>query len=305
MATLQKDKLLEYLKHAISLETAIVTQNQIIDAYNKSAAKRKPVYVEETPSIREIPEPSVRELLIGIIVAMFGCGLLWLVVLLSRESDSGGEFLLLLFLCISGIVLFSGGWVYIKDFVEVSKKSDLITKENERERKRVKKANKNNQKKYDNDYPMWIESNKESLAYLNAPLQKTKSTLEKLYSADVIYPKYRNLPALTSIYEYLITGRCDELTGSHGAYNMYEDEVRKDTVISQLNTVIANLEKIRQNQYMLYQQVSYIQQTTARIAYDLNQIKGYTFCLTELAALNTYYNGINAVNSSSIAYWGL
>jgi len=303
MATLQKDKLLEYLKHAISLETAIVTQNQIIDAYNKSAAKRKPVYVEETPSIREIPEPDERDAFGIFLDSVLVCGSLVGIIIGRVVYDVDGSAVFTLFLL--ALVFSVMGGLNLSNYLLTVKSGKRITKENEQERRRVKKVNKNNQKKYDNDYPMWIESNKESLAYLNAPLQKTKSTLEKLYSADVIYPKYRNLPALTSIYEYLITGRCDELTGSHGAYNMYEDEVRKDTVISQLNTVIANLEKIRQNQYMLYQQVSYIQQTTARIAYDLNQIKGYTFCLTELAALNTYYNGINAVNSSSIAYWGL
>ena len=85
-------------------------------------------------------------------------------------------------------------------------------------------------------------------------LKKSKALLSSFYNnKELIYPKYHNLPALTSIYEYLVTGRCDELTGPHGAYNLYEDEVRKDTVISQLNLVIDNLEKIKQNQYMLYQ----------------------------------------------------
>ena len=59
------------------------------------------------------------------------------------------------------------------------------------------------------------------------------------------------------------------MIGPHGAYNMYEDEMRKDTVISQLNTVIANLEQIKQNQYMLYQQVKAIQNTASEIGNEL------------------------------------
>lgn len=112
-----------------------------------------------------------------------------------------------------------------------------------------------------------------------------------------MYPKYQNLPALTSIYEYFITGRCEELTGPHGAYNMYEDEMRKDTVISQLSTVIANLEQIKQNQYMLYQQVKTIQKTASVIGNELAQIRGYTAALTELSAMNAYYNAVSARNS--------
>lgn len=122
---------------------------------------------------------------------------------------------------------------------------------------------------------------------------------------DAIYPKYQNLPALTSIYEYFITGRCDELTGPHGAYNMYEDEVRKDTVISQLNTVIENLEQIKQSQFMLYEQVKMIQKTASAINAELAQIKGYTIAMTQLTALNTYYTALNERNSRTTMYYHL
>ena len=129
------------------------------------------------------------------------------------------------------------------------------------------------------------------------PHQQSLDIREKLYARNVMYPKYQNLPALTSIYEYFITGRCEELIGPHGAYNMYEDEMRKDTVISQLNTVIANLEQIKQNQYMLYQQVKTIQKTASVIGNELAQIRGYTAALTELSAMNAYYNAVSARNS--------
>lgn len=95
----------------------------------------------------------------------------------------------------------------------------------------------------------------------------------------------------------MVTGRCDELKGPHGAYNLYEDEIRKDTVISQLNRVIENLEQIKQNQYMLYQQVRKISDNTEVIKHELDAIRGYTVKLTELSALNTYYSSLTAKNT--------
>ena len=86
--------------------------------------------------------------------------------------------------------------------------------------------------------------------------KETDSALRTFYSCDVIYPKYRTLPALTSICEYFESGRCDTLTGVNGAYNLYEDEVRKDRIISQLNTIIEQLDSIRNNQYLLYTQLT-------------------------------------------------
>lgn len=126
-----------------------------------------------------------------------------------------------------------------------------------------------------------------------------------MYDKGIIYRKYCTLPALTSIYEYFITGRCTELTGPHGAYNLYEDELRKDTVISQLNTVIENLEQIKQNQYLLYQQVKAIQENTSAIASELRQIKGYTVAIAQLTVLNAYYAALNERNTRITMYYHL
>ena len=146
-------------------------------------------------------------------------------------------------------------------------------------------------------------SNNDMLSALNGSLSNSNGILEQYYSADVIFPKYRTLPALTSICEYLSSGRCDELTGPNGAYNLYELELRQNTVISQLNTIISNLEQIRQNQYMLYSELVQITQNTRKIAGELRAIRGYTYALTQFAALNTYYSGIAAASSSAMAFY--
>lgn len=83
-------------------------------------------------------------------------------------------------------------------------------------------------------------------------LSETRNVLSRLYESNIIYPKYRNMVAMCSIYEYFATGRCTELTGPNGAYNLYESELRQNTIINKLDTIINQLEAIKNNQYMLY-----------------------------------------------------
>ena len=153
--------------------------------------------------------------------------------------------------------------------------------------------NQKNQETFARDYPLWQKSTDENRAVLQKPLAESQALLEKLYSSDVIFPKYRNLPALTSISEYLITGRCDSLTGPHGAYNLYEEEIRQNTVIAQLNVVIRNLEQIKQNQYLLYEQVSQINRVAQGVYSELRQIKNYSASIAASSALTAYYAGRN------------
>lgn len=90
------------------------------------------------------------------------------------------------------------------------------------------------------------------ISTIEAQLADTKSTLEKLYDVDVIYPKYRALVPVVMFCEYLESMRCSQLTGHEGAYNIYESELRQNLIISKLNDVINQLEEIKENQWKLY-----------------------------------------------------
>lgn len=83
-------------------------------------------------------------------------------------------------------------------------------------------------------------------------LATSKRNLEKMYSYNIVFPKYQNYVMVSSIYEYLCAGRCTTLEGHEGAYNILELEIRLDRIITQLDRVIENLEAIRANQYTLY-----------------------------------------------------
>lgn len=83
-------------------------------------------------------------------------------------------------------------------------------------------------------------------------LASSRQNLEKMYSYNVVFPKYRNYVMVSSLYEYLCAGRCTTLEGHEGAYNILELEIRLDRIITQLDRVLQNLAAIQANQYTLY-----------------------------------------------------
>ena len=287
MESLTKDELLQYLDQAIALESSIYGQSQIIDEYGAAMEKKKPVFVkEEAKLIADPDEPKdFEKMLSGMITA----AILGLVFLFFAPA--------LTLVC---AIPFGIGCCTCMSWREKCKE---VAEQNRVAIERVNELNQRKEQEYEKALPVWQHSLEEGRAQLNRPLQETTEILNKLYSSDYIYPKYRNLPALTSIYEYLVTGRCDELSGPHGAYNLYEDEVRKDTIISKLSDVVANLEKIRGNQYMLYECIRDIQDSTRAAVEELRQIRGYSFAITELTALNAYYNGVTALHHNILAVY--
>lgn len=101
------------------------------------------------------------------------------------------------------------------------------------------------------------------------------NTLKQLFDLEIIFPKYREFIPISQIYEYFMSGRCTELEGPDGAYNLYEKEMRQNVIITELNIIISNLERIKQTQYMVYEAINEsnrilanIESNTAAIAYN-------------------------------------
>lgn len=316
MKQLVGTELLEYLQNAITVETDIVTQEKIADEYKANALQRKPILnVKDLPikpqqpytifdfDVTDNSNPSYGVSILRMIGWLFvGFGI---IVFAALQGDAAALGLVAV-LCLIG-------WGMT---IPYSLKKKEVEKENELKAASYAKSlehynlmveeitnqNADDKKRYATNIIAWESSNREFEERSRHFTKESQATLDKLYSWDVIYPKYRNLPALTRIYEYLITERCEGLTGPHGAYNLYEDEVRKDMIISQLFVVIENLEQIKQNQYLLYQQVKEIQQTTSSIESELRQIKGHTVQIASLTALNAYYAALTERNTR-ITMW--
>lgn len=192
-----------------------------------------------------------------------------------------------------GLVIAGGSFLYMQILIseenETEEKNKKILAENSKKQKDYQErlhvyeheyAQKTNE--YENaykEYKVKVEEENKRLvreeqekAVLNTTLQqitvrksKGAKALGKLYDMDVVYPKYRNLSMISSLYEYFASGRCSTLEGHEGAYNILEQEIRLDHIVLRLDQVIVNLEKIRQNQYMLYEVMQSVNANVSRL----------------------------------------
>lgn len=161
------------------------------------------------------------------------------------------------------------------------------------------------------------------IAEIEDLLKKTFAARNELYAYDIVFGKYRDVVALSSFYEYLMSGRCTSLTGADGAYNIYESEIRMNRVIAQLDTVISSLEEIKQNQYMMYQEMRSIsaslQSLNTTMDKALTSIQGIEANTTSMngylehisknsdviahnTAVTAYYSKVNAELTNALGF---
>ena len=96
-------------------------------------------------------------------------------------------------------------------------------------------------------------------------LSDSRQLLEQMYAKNIIYVKYRNLPAISSFLDYFSSGICTELTGPHGAYSRYENDARMNAIITRLDRISMQLEQIQYNQQRLFEAVRACNETVNRL----------------------------------------
>ena len=70
----------------------------------------------------------------------------------------------------------------------------------------------------------------ELVKLLEEPNKRTRRVLEKLYEKSMVYERYRNLNAVTALYDYLDTGKATEIYGSESVYHYYDRQLQKGLV---------------------------------------------------------------------------
>lgn len=157
-----------------------------------------------------------------------------------------------------------------------------------------------------------ISNAEEALTTLKSSINATGTALKQLYAVGWIFPKYQNIVAISTMYEYFATGRCTELTGPDGAYNLYESELRQNLIIGKLDTIISNLEAIRENQYTLYTELVKTNQIVSEISDDIreiltatNTIANNTESIAQSAHINAHCAKITAQNTEALKYIAL
>lgn len=105
-------------------------------------------------------------------------------------------------------------------------------------------------------------------------LLNTKKILDSYYALNIIYPKYRNMACVTSMLEYILSGRCDSLTGQGGAYNLLEDDIKFGIINDKLDVVIRKLDEIKTNQNYLYEALQECNSTINSVSNNIiNSVK--------------------------------
>ena len=67
-----------------------------------------------------------------------------------------------------------------------------------------------------------------------------------------------------------MSGRCTTLEGYEGAYNIYENEIRMNMILTKLDDIINRLDVIAQNQRMLYSEINEGNRISQAIANSLS-----------------------------------
>lgn len=307
----------EYTTKAVELESAIYTQRKLMEEHREKIQEQRPAAPKEE-ILQEPVKPSKSDYivqstsfpllticsLIAVIVAII------MIFAVYAKIESGDLEISDIISCVFGVILGIFGALYL--FAAISTSRDEEKLQNQKDElydfaltkydeqlAAHKEAVRNAHVQHLKDMEEFSLQDKNYTEKADAIFDKHSSVLkslecalQELYSQDVIFPKYREMVAITTINEYLISGRCYELEGPDGAYNLYEMELRQNVIIGQLSSIVSSLEQIKSNQFSLYQELVKANQTISEI---LEEVEG----VSENTRLAAYYSGVTALIESS------
>lgn len=133
-------------------------------------------------------------------------------------------------------------------------------------------------------------------------IKESESILAKLYSYNILYPKYRQMVSVATIFEYLDSGRCFSLSGTEGAYNLYEDELRHNTIIGRLDQVINRLDRLQQTQSELCRELEDSDRVLSDVRDDMEYYHSSLGSARENASVTAYNSKVAASNSDILLF---
>ncbi|MBQ6805552.1 MAG: hypothetical protein IJP04_12910 [Clostridia bacterium] len=300
----------EYTTRAVELESAIYTQKKLMKEHEEEIRKQRPVAPTECildkpimPNktdyiIRHVSSPTLP--IIAVVVVIIAI----LVIYSDCVFDHLGlGTILWIVLGILGVWFLIAAWKDKKKNENLQRKKNieyeaawenykklLIAYKNDSSNahaqhlKRMEEFNLQD-RNYIREAEIMIKKHNDALASLEAVLQEH-------YNQNVIFPKYRDMVAIITINEYLMSGRCYELEGPNGAYNLYETELRQNVIIGQLSSIINGLEQLKNNQFTLYQELVKANRTVNSILHEVEGVR-------ENTKLTAYFAGITALIEAS------
>lgn len=289
MIQLTKDQLKEYLQIITELEQACYFQNLVmgklinkINALGLPHQYNKPVQKEVSDSDRIGCGTAIRGVFLGLVVYIISG------IILSEAK--------IVYLPLSASIVFILGgilFVFLRIEYQKSEKQKQLDQEYEKQMEGYRQSLAMDEQR--------VQQELNQKAYLELELQKlnqihlhTKKTLEKVYAKNICFPKYRNMVAMFTIYEYICSGRTSTLeavNGDQGAYNLYEAEVMGNVVIAKLDEIIQRIDHYGQ-QFLLCRAIHETNNAVSRTVSSVNQL------INQTALLNQQADNITAILQS-------
>lgn len=281
---MQKE-MLPYLQEIISLEQAAYVEESLLNAVRngrKNVDARK--YVVPEPEVPEHENVDKRRIFfVGRVIAF----LVFIIALVCGTRFVVSLLIAVAFFAIVSLVLL---WTLKED---------------------AEQTNAYREEKYQQElaqYPIDVQNEEDAyqqalrrveyfdqlVAQQEKKLEDTRRLLREAYDKGLLYGKYRNFVAVCSICEYLESGRCSELGGPDGAYNLFEQEIRMNLIITQLGSILSKLDRIQANQAMLYDAISTGNRLTSQLIERTNES-------IRLGEYNAQQNAITAYNTQQTA----
>ncbi len=300
---MNSDKLKEYLSMVVDMENNLYLQQTLGRNLKNEINELSVTYSYTAPLAPEAPKAPVFEDPGKNVKLLRNCSLIgFVLVIIVMFVPTLGVLSI-----IGGPLFLFGGLAYLWNLISLSDKRKAEDEKHAEYKKRLAEYQKKlaeyhaDMKRYQEQIAAEkvrrVENAKKhevlirEFATLNNQYHQSKENLERLYSANIIFPKYRNLVMVTSLYEYICSGRCSTLEGHEGAYNILEMEIRLDRIVTQLDNVIKQLEKIQENQYSLYRLIqdsnrrsAQLLDATNHMALQLDAFRGTSEALTARVA---------------------
>ena len=277
----------EYLEHAKTLEVNRYTLNTTID---RLQSKINCLGIKNTFAK---PESQKGDFSKAFFTTLILCVLFSFLIAVIRMGIHDDDYYFIETMCIGGI------WISIP-LALICGAVSYFRKNSKREKEYFRKIKDDNarvevEKKQ-------ILSLKEHQNELRTEVDKVEKLMEKLYSANIIYPKYRELVPIVTMWEYIDSGRCTELLGANGAYNLYESESRQDIIISNLTQALSMLAQIRDTQYALYEAIQESNEIAERVYRQSERLIASNKNIERNSEITSYNAKIAAQNSTISTY---
>lgn len=267
----------EYVEKVYILESTKYEQELLINKINKKINQVNSIKLKPIKSTDSTGQIFINSVIGAGVCAFFAWLFLYITVMFGlfelstivKMAIGAGVILFILFF-----------WACISSREEDIRDNQNIAKENEQ-------LNRNKKVMYE-----YLMENQEST---KSVYENTERILKQYYDRNILFPKYRNLIAVSSIYEYLQSGRCSTLEGYEGAYNIFENELRLNLIVTKLDDIIYRLDSIRDNQYMLYDAINRGNHTSEKLFQSLEKIG-------DNSAVSAYNSSINAQNTEFLKW---